>query len=43
MANLNLGQDVAKKEKDNRQLLMAKSYPQYQSITMCRYSSLINI
>ena len=31
------------KEKENRQLLVAKSYPLWQAVRMRRYSSLINI
>ena len=43
MANLNLGQDVAKKENRYKRQNVAKSYPLYQAIGMCRHASLINI
>ena len=44
MAILNLGQDVAnKREKTTAAPIVAKSYPLWHNVRMCRYSSLIKI
>ena len=45
MASLNLGQDVANKieRKYTAAHIVAKSYPLYLAVRMCRYFSLINI
>ena len=45
MANLNLGQDVSNKRerKSTAAHIMAKSYPLYLAVKMCRYGSLIDI
>ena len=44
MANPNLGHDVANKKerKETAALIVAKSYPLYVAVKICRYGSLIN-